>query len=288
MDIPKIPASFFRDNATHDWHDTISNFFNNSNENAVVLDYFNQSVLPILKQKFGSIRWLEIGCGDFSKSILMLRQLQSIYHVSNIELTIIEPSEVWKNHFHLQYEYQIRDSINVEFIQTKLDHNTLFNFPNFISLLHVLYDYEVTSVFFELLKKLKYLESDCVIFISQEDDYNDLAVLRKELHNLGLDVPKATNQELISHLESNRFNFLKGKTNGKMCRFDFSDLKTNANYWLFPFVLGVSQKKFEELSPSLRGFAIKSIQDYLEELGKDFLAIDDQTIIINTYGRHSS
>lgn len=271
------------------WEDTLPDFLKSSNEDEVIIKIFKEWVLPNIKnQKLPPrLNWLEIGCGDFNKTFNILKILGDSINHSSLSLQVIEPSSIWFNNFNKKYATQLPKKVNVKFMESKLEDfitgNKLCGF-DFISIIHVLYEEEVTTAFLKLLDNLISAKKKCIIFISVEAENSDFALIRKELSKAGFAIPKSKHTLLETELKQRQLDFISNETTGKICKLDFNALNNGYNYWLVPFLLGISKRLFNSWKKNNRNLAIEIIQNKITSLNSKKMSINDKTFLIRING----
>ena len=93
--------------------DTLSEFYQNSNEIELHSEIFDKNILPEL-DKYSRLNWLEVGIGKGEKLINHLSRLNT-----KPDLTVIEPSAKWLN--------ELSNSGNLSQLESLCNNITIFN-----------------------------------------------------------------------------------------------------------------------------------------------------------------
>jgi hypothetical protein len=288
LNTPMSNQSILEDISTdYFWEDTLPEFLTSSNEDEIIINLFREWVVPSINwQKFDShLNWLEIGCGDFYKTYNILNLMKNFLSTSSLKLQVIEPSSVWVKNFHNKYDNLTAKSMTVHFMPSKLEEYIAFNNKHnfdFISIIHVLYEKRVTYAFLKLLDDLISNKQSCTVFISIESENSDFALIRNELSESGFSVPESKHTFLESEFERRQLYYLSKETEGKKCQIDLKTLINNNDYWLYPFMLGISKTTFNSWDKSKRNYAIEIIQNRINS-DEEYLSVNDKIFLIKTH-----
>ena len=270
------------------WEDTLPDFLKSSNEDQKIINLFKKEIIPLFNEgkKDNQLKWLEIGCGDFYKSFHILNSFIENINLSHINLDVIEPSPIWIKSFYKKYSPLITNKVKVDFIKSKLEDyiKSTKNYDfDFISIIHVLYEKDVTDSFLSLLDSMVENKKNCTIFISVESENSDFALIRNELSQVGFKIPETRHTILDLEFNKRQLSYISKETVGKECTIDYDALNNNNDYWLYPFLLGISKCTFKSWNRFKKKSAIEIIRNKIILLKREKLSINDKTFLIRTH-----
>ncbi|MEL6276395.1 MAG: hypothetical protein AAFU03_14945, partial [Bacteroidota bacterium] len=168
------------------WEDTLADFLESSNEIEVTKKVFISKVLPMLKELMTEdLRWLEVGCGDFTKTMKFLESYNVILKNRPANFDIVEPSDIWRQGLQSIEPYQSKELFTETHIYPKKleDWTEAVELPTYdlVTIIQVLYNPAVIDGFFHLLERTIAAKQKTIFFLSVESIGSDLNKIRKDL-----------------------------------------------------------------------------------------------------------
>lgn len=266
------------------WEDTLPEFLNASNEDEIITNIFINHILPQIEQKeTKKLKWLEVGCGNFCKTYNFYKHISNSKKVYKTQLQVVEPSHIWIEKINQNYSKLFKKNDDLYLNKLKLEDYVKYNHYNFdfISIIQVLYEKEVTSAFLKMLDTIVQNKNRSTIFISLESENSDFAIIRKKLSKLGLSIPKSQSNILDFEIKKRNLNYSIINTVGKICQINYKELHKKEDFWLFPFLLGISKKQFNLWEKHKRDYVIEIVTHHITSLRKRVLSIEDRALIIS-------
>lgn len=269
---------------TYTWRDVFDQFNLSSNENERIADYFmelfiNRSIL------LDDIHWLDIGCGDCKKTLLMseairLKSNKKIEQITLIDsdfdlllpLTAKNVSKIENLTSHLSFFSSCLEA------QLQSDKASLIS-NNFITAIHCLHSKSIMKAFINLvIAKASQPDKAYLLTIFENID-SDLFGIRRILEHAGYEVPKTFPEQIENLAKHPNIDVTEAEIDGQYCAIRKKNERSIPD-WIYPFVLGISLNEYELKPVKERKFIEKTITNYVLDNNITKLSIPDSAFLI--------
>lgn len=250
---------------THNYSSTLSNFYEASNELIEFCLIYHNEIFPSLIEFINreDIKWLDIGPGDGNKAETMFWSIAGL-KTDNLSLTLSEPDDSWSVILRQKFYPKRCNGINISIDNRNLEYiiNNDQNKYSFISLHHLLYERKLTDLFLGWCFSNRTRGEGTIYYVSIENQDNIIFQIRQVLKSEGMEnLPQSQSEYLIQQLLDNKVHFNKVSTANKI--FIPSTVEDEYENWIYPFVLGISEKTYLNLETNKRSLIEKTIRDNL-------------------------
>ena len=267
------------------WADTLTEFLKSSNEDERVFALFAEKIIPEIKKinTVPVLNWLEVGAGEGNKTKMFADAINHIKQFKQINLTICEPSIDWLTRLQgSNFVNQQPSAINVDFINLSIEQLASSNNQhhyNFISVVQVMYSDSIKKAVLKLIDDTPKGNS-CVFWIDVEDKSGDFYKMRAELAKFKESEVLSMADNFLGNLTERGIQYKIFYTKDKTCLINKTDILSNDNHWLFPFIIGSSHSEYNALEIKEKTLVRNVVRNYITTLDTILLNIPDISILI--------
>jgi len=266
------------------WSDTLSSFLKSSNEDEAIHRTFTTNVLPTLLNvnDLKSLKWLEIGIGDGNKTRLFSKSIDEACFFDKVNLTICEPSIDWLVYLQSNnFTKSIPNNFDANFINFSIEEYVdcrIVNDYDFISIVQVMYSDSIKNAVLKLIDDTPKGNS-CVYWIDVEDKSGDFYKMRAELAKFKKSEVNSMTDKFLEDLSERNIQYKTFYTVNKTCSINKSEILSNDNHWIFPFIIGSSYNEFDGLKVLEKSLIRNTVRNYISTLQTELLNIPDISIL---------
>ncbi len=267
------------------WEDTLLNYLRLSNEDERVIKFVTKRILPLVEKLSGKIDWLEVGPGPGTKTMKILRGLESLVNSHFGIVQLLEPCRIWRDYLcesqpslftSIRSRRVVMSSSSFEDYTAKFSDISGVSEPNFITFFHVLYGHELIESTVKYLKRRVKSKSPVIVCIVVESEKSDFYRLRQKLASMGFEVPFSAAALIRHQLVKAGIPVTASNLNTKHCQ-----VASCRGYmeWLLAFLLGCSQKALSKIPPNEKAEAYNLLSHYIHRKQNGYLTVPDLALI---------
>lgn len=271
-------------NNVNSWSDTLAEFLKSSNEDERVFALFTDKIIPEIKTMNHSpiFNWLEIGAGDGNKTKMIANAINHTNKFKQVNLTICEPSMDWL--IKLQgsnFAKQLSGITDLTFMNLSVEQLANSNNEHqydFVSLVQVMYSESIKNAVLKLIDNTA-VGNSCIFWIDVEDKSGDFYKMRVELAKFKKSEVISMTDSFLEDLSERNIQYKTFYTEDKTCSICKTDILSNDNHWIFPFIIGSSFNEFNSLELADKTLVRNVVRNYISNLQTELLNIPDISIL---------